>query len=120
MKRKVLAGFVVFGLSILIAGTGSVFAGENETPVYGESQYGVSFDGGFIPHSQPSRHGVTIQNQRLDRNQAEWADHHEGDSGKSAEYWQAVGTGSLPGPEQESRLVNTGVDPARWAEPQAE
>ena len=30
MKRKVLAGFVVFGLSVLIAGMGSVYAGEND------------------------------------------------------------------------------------------
>jgi len=86
MKRKVLAGIVVFGLSVLIAGTGSVFAGENETPAFGVSQYGIS----------------------------------EGDGGVSAEYWQAVETGSLPGNEKDSRLLDTGVDPARWAESQGE
>lgn len=31
MKRTVLVGFVVFGLSVLIAGMGTVLAGENKT-----------------------------------------------------------------------------------------
>jgi len=107
-------------LSVLIAGMGPVFAGENGSPVYGESRYGEPIHPGFVPHSDAAKTGVTMprsagMSQRLETDPAEWADHHTGEGGKSAEYWQAAGTGSLPGTDKRSALPDFDKDP-RWKE----
>jgi hypothetical protein len=36
------------------------------------------------------------------------------------DYWGPVETGTLPGSDKSSRLLDAGVDPARWEEPNAE
>ncbi|HSL98799.1 MAG TPA: hypothetical protein VK944_01560 [Candidatus Limnocylindria bacterium] len=107
MKRTILAGFMVFGLSVLIAGVGSVFAGE--TPV--ESR--------FPAHTDPAKHGVTMPGAASDIEITErfWS---QSEAGVTAEYWGPVETGTLPGTDERSGLQDTGVDPSRWAAPIAE
>lgn len=53
MKRKVLAGFMVFGLSILIAGMGTVFAGENDPQEVGTTwQSEAAMEIGTLPGAE--------------------------------------------------------------------
>ena len=87
MKGTVLAGLMIFGLTVLVSGMGTAFAGESESPVYGTSQHGESFEG----------------------------------DGGGADFWQAVGTGTLLSERKLSvRKSDAGLDPARWEEPETE
>jgi hypothetical protein len=75
---------------------------------------GISQAGGWM--HKPSEDRKSME-QASDISAPEfWTDEY-GEGGAPAEFWGPVETGTLPGSDESSRLLDTGVDPSRWEEP---
>jgi len=77
----------------------------------------ISQAGGWKHKSSGSERSVK---QEMEIAGPEFGTDEYGEGGAPAELWGPVETGTLPGSDESSRLPDTGVDPSRWEEPNAE
>ena len=77
----------------------------------------ISQAGGWTHKSSGSERPVK---QEMEIAGPEFGTDEYGEGGAPAELWGPVETGTLPGSDESSRLPDTGVDPSRWEEPNAE
>ena len=97
VKKKVLA-FAVVGVFLLTSAV-------------------ISQAGDWMDKSSGSETQVS---QEMEIAYPEFGIDEYGEGGAPAEFWGPVETGTLPGSDESSRLLDTGVDPSRWEEPNAE
>ena len=84
---------------------------------------GVSQAGGYMHKSKGHEKSVGQEKSmwhQMDTPYSEIETSEFGDAGVSAEFWGPVEAGTLPGTDEMSGLQDTGVDPSRWMEPDAE
>ena len=94
VKKKVLA-FAVVGVFLLTSAV-------------------ISQAGDWMDKSSGSETQVS---QEMEIAYPEFGIDEYGEGGAPAEFWGPVETGTLPGSDESSRLLDTGVDPSRWEEP---
>ena len=73
----------------------------------------ISQAGDWMDKSSGSETQVS---QEMEIAEPEFGMNEYGEGGASAEFWGPVETGTLPGSDESSRLLDTGVDPSRWEE----
>ena len=95
MKRKSFIGAVALGAFLV------VFAG-------------ISQAGGWMHKSSEDRKSME-QASNIPAPEF-WTDEYSAESGSPAEFWGPVETGTLPGSNERSRFLDTGVDLSRWEE----
>lgn len=84
---------------------------------------GLSQAGGYMHQSKDHEKAVGHEKSmghRMDTPYSEIETDEYGDAGVSAEFWGPVEAGTLPDTDESSGLQDTGVDPSRWDEPNAE
>ena len=110
MKRESFMGAVVVGTFLI------VFAGVSQG-----SGFGPTHKSGDIAESWgPVKAGAMKSADRSSGSMAYKAASPEFNSTDALESWGPVGTGSVSGADDGNRLLDAGVDPARWEEPNAE
>ena len=110
MKRKSFIGAVAVGAFLV------VFAGISQAdgsgPTHKETE-AISYwgDAETDPYTDSdfSRRSSNLDMEYWELNNLDTID-----------YWGPVETGTLPSSDASSRLLDTGVDPSRWEEPNAE